>query len=442
MSSLELLGAKFVSKFLTMVFTAFFSVCSISGGVNKEPASAPEDFTPVLRFAVCSDVHLDGEEDQRNAKEFAQLFTQCYEYSEKHGVYKNLDAVMVCGDMTEWGREKEYQSYYKIVKENLREGTQMLECMGNHEFIEAREVEGIDPFKNYAEYVNEEFDTHTVINGYHFIGLSYSDKDENYDESKLSWLKAEIEKAIADTGDKPVFVFQHPHPALTVYGSINWGDLNIRKVLSKYPQVVNFSGHSHYNPIDPRSVWQGSFTALGTGAVTGLIGNTNYLDGGSSSTVESASYYIVEVDVQGNIKILTFDAHNDVFFPEGEIYLEEVHNSKNHIYTWKNMKSFDTKPSFPENSEITAEKNKDGEAVISFPDAKGYYDAVSYNIAVKDERGKTVYVSSVVSDYVVAEEDGMKVNLGALSDGKYTVTVEPVSPYAKTGEKIKGEIEI
>lgn len=442
MLTVKLFGAKVFSKFLTMVLTAFFSVCSFSAGVKKEPPSAPEDFTPVLRFAVCSDVHLDGEEEQRNAKEFAEMFTQCYEYSENDEAYQSLDAVMVCGDMTEWGREKEYQSYHKVVSENLRKGTQMLECMGNHEFIQAREEEGIDPFKNYAEYVNEEFDTHTVINGYHFIGLSYSDKDENYDDSKLTWLKEQIEIAIADTGDKPVFVFQHPHPALTVYGSINWGDLNIRKVLNKYKQVVDFSGHSHYAPTDPRSIWQGKFTAIGTGAITGLISNTNYLDGGSSSTVPSASYYIVEVDAEGSIRIKTFDAHNDVFFPEGEYYLTNVHESSSHLYTWGNMKSFDTKPSFPDGAEITAEKNEQGETLVSFPDAKGYYDAVSYNITVKNSDGKTVYASSVVSDYVTAVEDGMKVNVGVLAEGRYSVKAEPVSPYAKTGAKLTGEIEV
>ena len=50
------------SKIVTLVFSAFFSVSSIGSPIYKEPPKTPEDFTPVLRFAVCSDIHLSGEE--------------------------------------------------------------------------------------------------------------------------------------------------------------------------------------------------------------------------------------------------------------------------------------------------------------------------------------------------------------------------------------------
>ena len=168
---------------------------------------------------------LNGEDDDVNAKEFREFFSQSYDYSKKSDVYKNLDAVMICGDMTDWGREIEYAAFSRIISEECPDGTEMLVCMGNHEFIEERETEGINAFDNYRKYVYENVDTHEIINGYHFIGLSYSDKDENYSSEKIDWLKAELDKAVADTGDKPVFVFQHPHPTLTVYGSINWSEI-------------------------------------------------------------------------------------------------------------------------------------------------------------------------------------------------------------------------
>lgn len=437
----KLLGANAFAKLMTAFFTVFFAVFSVRAGINEEPPAVPEDFTPVLRFAVCSDVHLNGDENQKEAKEFRELFAQCYEYSKKSEKYKNLDAVMVCGDMTDWGREIEYQSFEKIVSESLKEGTELLACMGNHEFIEERETEGVDAFANYAEYINEEFDTHTVINGYHFIGISYADKDENFGE-KTEWLKEQLDIAVADTGNKPIFVFQHPHPALSVYGSINWADLKIRRVLSDYKQVVDFSGHSHYAPNDPRSIWQGKFTAIGTGAITGLIGNINYLDGGAGTTIPSASYHIIEVDADGNIRVQIFDAHNDVFFEGCDYYLEGVHNSKNHLYTWCNMKSLDTKPAFPENAEIKSTSNEQGETLISFPDAKGRFDAVSYNVTVKNSDGDAVYASSELSGYVTAVDDGISVNLGVLPEGQYTVRVRPVSPYTKIGKVLEGSFEV
>lgn len=427
------------SKFLSVVFSAFFSVSSLGSPICKEPPEAPDSFTPVIRFAVCSDIHLSGEEEDINEKRFRELFSEVSSYSNTHESYKGFDAVMVCGDMTEWGREKEYKAFREIIDEECPEETQMLVCMGNHEFIEQREGECEDAFVNYKKYVSESPDTHTVINGYHFIGLSYADSDENYGD-KTKWLDAEIKKAVADTGDKPVFVFQHPHPTMTVYGSINWSDLSIRTVLSKYPQVVNFSGHSHYNAADPRSIWQGSFTALGTGGLTGLIGNNNYVDGDAGTTIESASFYIVEADAEGNIRIQLYDLHNGTFYSEADYYLTDVADKKAHYYTWNNLKSFDTAPVFAE-GEITAEINENNETVISFPDAKGYYDAQSYTVTVTKGL-KTVYSKTVLSDYVHAVDDGKSVNLGVLESGTYKVKVVPMSPYSKTGCALSGEITV
>lgn len=433
----KLSASTFFGKFMTMLFTAFFSFFSFSSGINKLPPKTPEDFVPVLRFAVCSDVHLSGERDDANAEHFRDFFLQSYAYSKEHPLYNSLDAVMICGDMTEWGREKEYEMYAEIISEELKGDTVHLACMGNHEFIEERETEGINALDNYKKYVHDNTDTHEIICGYHFIGISYSDKDENFGKEKTQWLKQELDKAVKDTGDKPIFVFQHPHPTLTVYGSINWSDMEISSVLSKYPQVINFSGHSHYNSSDPRSIHQGSFTALGTGAITGLIGNVNYLDGNVGTTIPSSSFDIVEADAQGNVRIRVFDAQNRMFFEENDYYLPLGER----IYTWGNSKSLDTKPEFA-TGEITVSINEAGEAILSFPDAKGYYDAVSYNVTVKEKGIKTVYAQSVLSEYVHAVNDGMTVNLGKLEKGEYKVIVSAVSPYAKVSKPLTGAIEI
>ncbi len=423
-----------LSKIITLAFTALFSVYSFSGGICKNPPDAPEEFTPIVRFAVCSDIHLSGEANDINAKKFKNMFKTCYEYSENHSNYKNLDAVMVCGDMTEWGREIEYKSYSKIVSENVKDGTVMLECMGNHEFIEEREVEGVDAFVNYKKYVNEYTEIHKIINGYHFIGVSYSDKDENFGD-KTKWLKEQLDIAVADTGDKPIFVFQHPHPTLTVYGSVNWSEIDIRAVLEKYPQVVDFSGHSHYNPNDPRSVWQGSFTAIGTGALTGLMGNLNYISGDAYGSLDTGAYRIVEADKYGNIRIQLYDCVNNAFFEDSDVYLSDITNQSAHIYTWANMYSLDKAPQFSDDAKITLAVNDKGETIIEIPNAKGYFEAESYYVVVKSGL-KTVYAETVLSGYVVATDEKVYVNIGETNGERLAVKVTPVSPYGKLGKPI------
>ena len=81
------------------------------------------------------------------------------------------------------------------------------------------------------------------------------------------WAKEELKKAAEDDPTKPIFVQQHYHITNTVYGSDLWGTDVFTSILNKYPQVIDFSGHSHYPINDPRSIWQGRFTALGCGTL-------------------------------------------------------------------------------------------------------------------------------------------------------------------------------
>lgn len=428
-------------KVITFAFTALFSGYSVFGGLGKEPPETPADFEPVLRFTVCSDIHLGSEMEQTNSKRYVSLFEQSYEYSQNHNTYKKLDAVVVCGDFTDEGLEGEYKIFNKITSENVRLETKMLVCMGNHEFIESRNDDSVDPFENYYKYVSENTETHEVINGYHFIGFSYSDNDENFGD-KLKWLDSELKKATTENKNKPVFVFQHPHPTLTVYGSVNWGDIGVRSVLEKYPQVVDFSGHSHYASIDPRTVWQGSFTAVGTGALTGLMGNLNYISGDAYSQFDTSSYNIVEVDADGNIRMQVYDCQYDMFFENGDYYFKNPADRKNRIYNWGNMNSLDTAPQFPENSDVVIITSKDNETKLSFPDAVGYNPAESYNVTVS-LNGKIIYEQTVLSDYIVAKERNMIVNLGVLEEkGTYKIKIVPSSPYAKQGKALRSEFVI
>ncbi|MBR2789075.1 MAG: hypothetical protein IKD70_00450, partial [Eggerthellaceae bacterium] len=107
----------------------------------------------------------------------------------------------------------------------------------------------------------------------------------------------------------------------TVYGSSAWNTPDLTAVLSRYPQVVDFSGHSHYPIENPRSIWQGSFTALGTGSLTyfemGLtgvsdssifpVGNTGAYSMSKTGARDADECYIVEVDKYGAVRITGYE---------------------------------------------------------------------------------------------------------------------------------------
>lgn len=434
-----------LSKVITLAFTGFFSVYSLFTGVCATPPETPDEFTPVLRFAVCSDVHISQEEneetgetyiDEVNVEKFRRFYESAYEIAEQDEKYNKLDAVLVAGDMTGSGFADEYEVFMDITESNLKEGTEFVSCMGNHEFIAYRDNDATVAYDVYNQYVSSEVDTHTVINGYHFIAVSYDDNGDETFKTKTDWLKQQLDIAVADTGDKPIFVIQHPHPALTVYGSINWGNIEIRTVLEKYPQVVDFSGHSHYAANDPRSIWQGSFTAVGCSGITGAMGNLNYISGDQYGDGDSGAYWIAEVDADGNVRLRLYDIVSDMFFEEADYYLSDVSEKSSKIYNWLNMYTLDTKPAFPEGAEISVISNDDGTTEISFPEARGYFRAENYKVNVT--RGlENVYSSTVLSDYTRANDFTKNINLGELTEGTYNVIVKSYSPYAKSGETLR-----
>ncbi len=423
-------------KVITAGLSGLFGLSYLKNGGKYENKKAPADFTPVLRFAVCSDIHLNGEENQEAAIRFARLFEDMYAYSAKDSAYKKFDAVVVAGDFSGGGDAKQYEMYNRIIAENKRDETQILTILGNHEFIDYRDVDATVGYTVYKKYISEEVDTHTVLNGYHFIGVSYNDDGKKF-STKLGWLDAELKKAVAATPDKPVFVYQHPHPTATVYGSINWGTFEVRKVLQKYPQVFDFSGHSHYAPSDPRSVWQGSFTAVGCGSLAAFMGNLNYIDGDKDAPGKSGGFWMVEADAKGNVRMRLYDIENRVFFENIDYYFTDLAKPSKRTYTWAKQKAPDTAPAFPANAEVSAQRNENGNVILSFNSAKGFYEAENYKIVVFDNSKKIIWQNTVISDYVRATGDVTNANIGKLKAGSYTAIVTAYSPYAKKGDTLK-----
>lgn len=425
-NSARILLAKLIAYLYTVIslFTAGPSLAS-------QAPEVPEDFTPTMRFVICSDVHLNGDPTQAEASRLADFFETSYSYAESQS-YNKLDGVVVAGDFATNGKREEYQLFNKIVAENIKAGTQLITVSGNHEYIAYRDVDASEGEKVYLEEMGTAMDNHYIINGYHFISISYSDDGKTF-SAKKKWLANEIETAIADCGDKPIFVIQHPAPFGTIYGSINWGDFSISEVLNKYPQVIDFSGHSHYPVNDPRSIWQGSFTALGCGTLSyfeteldGIAGNFPY------NTDQAAQFYIVEADNEGNVYIQPYDLITHQFF--GNNYYLTGLAQKNYDYSYLKMKIRDTKPVF-ENTVVTVKKNDAGESVLTFTGASDKYVVESYKLNLT-KNGISVYSDNFSGKYMyLFEDDIYNINLGTLETGKkYTLSIVALNAYAECSD--------
>ena len=110
----------------------------------------------------------------------------------------------------------------------------------------------------------------------------------------LTWeeYEAKVAAACKATPDKPVFVVDHVPPSGTVYNSYNWGNASTRRVLNKYPQVVDFSGHVHGSLRNDLFIWQKEFTVINSGCLQvwhGLLA--------ASAPTRKQSFGVLTVDV-------------------------------------------------------------------------------------------------------------------------------------------------
>lgn len=426
-----------LAKFVSFIYSA---LCVASTGVSapSEMPKTPEDFTPTLRFMVCSDIHINGKEGQKEPLRFVDAVNTAYAYAQEQS-YSSLDAVCVAGDFTDEGTREQYDIFKECVAEAVKEPTELVVCAGNHEYIEWRENhEGGSAVAVpvFEEMLSRKTDNHIVINGYHFISVSPDDNGERF-YTKKKWLRAELDKAVADTGDKPVFVFQHPAPTATIYGSIHWGDISVSQVLNKYPQVIDFSGHSHYPINDPRSIWQGTFTALGSGTLSYFETELDYIAGNRPYDCENAAqFYIVEADKDGNVRILCYDLITHQFF-DREYYLTNLAD-RNYEYTYNKMKARDSVPVFADDVKIGVSVNESGETVLEFEGAKSSFVVESYKVSVAKNGIIKVADDNFSGKYMYLYMDDIyQVNLGKLESGKsYTAQIVALNAYSQTSKPL------
>lgn len=414
---------------LMSVLYMFLSVFMGGGIFRAELPKVPEDFTPVLRFAVCSDVHLTGDPGQDEAKRLEKLITFMNEYSDSQ-TYKGFDALCVAGDFANCGSDAEYDMFLQITSANLREGTQLLTCMGNHEFYSYTGTGDTAAAVRAYEAKFGSANTSVKINGYHFILCSFDEDGETFDD-RLPWLDSEISAAVRDTGSKPVFVFQHMHPHATVYGCFHWGDSSLPLVFLKYPQIIDFSGHSHYPINDPRSMSQLGYTAFGCGTLSYLCGDLDTRqDYYPQPSHEAAQFYIVEADEAGNVRVMPYDLLTDSFFAE-DYYLTGL-AKRNFQYSYLKMKLRDKAPVFPEDASFSTALNGNGDTVLTFTGATDNFIVESYKLSLS-QKLKTVYETSFGSKYpFLFEENVYTVNLGKLEAGQeYTVSIAAENAYAE-----------
>ena len=308
-------------KFTKPAFAALAGLCTVvslrATGLPEAYASMSENSTPplaepwvlmppVLSFSVISDVHCRAGTDDWGYPyrdvEAEQKFANALD--DLYAVNRRAAALVVVGDLTNTGLQGDYDSLHQVLRRSFYPRT-LLFGIGNHEFYsQFRTSDGklsketfpngvtdgmcIERFLNNTNAYNT--NPHNVyydrwVQGYHFVVLGseqfqlsparYTD-NAVLSAKQLEWLK---EKLLETPVNQPVFVFLHQPIPNTVAGSEHSGNKGtenlerLRTLLSQYPQVILFSGHSHRTfKNQPKTVVQDKFTMVNDSSVRNPAG--------------------------------------------------------------------------------------------------------------------------------------------------------------------------
>lgn len=430
-----------MKKILAVICSAVVLLCSVSCLVSAAEGAA---FTPVFRFVAASDTHVRDDNDV-NAERIGKMMSLAYSVADADPSYQNVDALLIAGDLTNDGTKTEFDKFSGAVRNALREGTQFLGVVAkNHDGYKMirKEMRAY-----YSSVTGNDADFHSVIGGYHFIGVSASTRNtEHYDSGQLKWLRQQLNEAVADDPAKPVFVMHHEHVRDTVYGSSafdGWGVTYFTNILKDYPQVVDFSGHSHYPLNDPRSIWQGAFTAVGTGAIyyaEFTVDKTrSYHPEGNG---EVATCWIVETDARNRIRLRGYDINAGECLCE--YILDDIANADARQYTPEQRKAASSAPEFDEGATISVTAEKARCSIVSpIAESTDGMPVVLYRAYAKDEHGTVAAESWTLPKYYQAgAQDSISLELNDLGAGEYTICVVAENAYGGRSEALETVVSV
>lgn len=404
-----------IAPFFLSVLIAYGSFVSIFANPK-----APEDtgiFTPVTRFVVTSDSHITTIGDVQSTR-LQKMIKLGYEIAEADEEYKKLDAVLIAGDVTDMGTKIAFGSIKAAIKPVLKGDTQFLATISTSH--DDRSI-GKASLELYTNLTGQETDFHRVINGFHFIGVSASPNEgEHYGEHQKQWLVEQLDAAVADDASKPIFVIQHEHISNTVYGSSDfegWGMSDFADILKNYPQVIDFSGHSHYPINDARSIWQGEYTAVGTGGLYYAEITVDDVKTVHPKGYRSAStFWVVEIDASNRIRMRAVDLLAQEYLCE---YILESPFERE--YTPEKQLERSKAPVFSENASIRLNSNK---IIFDAADSADGMPIFIYRAFAVDAEGNRIPVGKTVPKYYRYDVPStVKIELENLPEGEYTLEV-------------------
>ena len=428
-----------------LLFTCILITSLILPSAAQKKAAPTNEFVPVLRFIAASDTHIQ-DDNNIHAERVQKMLDYTYREARADKNHPTLDALLLCGDVTHDGTKTEFEKMKQTLDSAVKPETRILAVAAMaHDGYDMKRAEVRDAI---TMLTGNEADFHVVIGGYHFIGISVSDSFPlHYVDAQRTWLKEQLDAATAQNPQQPVFVMQHEHIYKTVYGSFpdeRWGLAYFKEVLEQYPQVVDFSGHSHYPLNHPNSVWQGAFTAVGTGAVKSTDFTVEDLRdiAQSPDNAKCSTFWIVEIDNANRMRLRGIDLLAEKVLCE--YLLENPANPANREMSDENKAAKSTAPVFAKGAAIKVKTVKGG-CTVTAPAAVSTdgFPIVLYRAFAKDASGKVITKTWTMPAYYLSDEQPeIALSLRGLGKGDYTVSVVAETAYGVQSAPLEKNITI
>lgn len=254
--------------------------------LNEKEVSANESVEDTaskkgITFGVLGDIH-------NNLDSFQEAIEDLYE------IDSGIDLLVLNGDTVDQGKEESYSSIKNLMSKNKELLPKIIiKNIGNHEFYDyeagTNSAEQVKTFINrYLEFAGEEKVYHDKwVGGYHFISLGSEDGNSKTNDSVRAFISDTQQKWLKDKlaekyeKGRPIFVFLHQH---LNNGNEGWIGVEqsseVRKILSKYPEVILFTSHTHSDLNNRSILLKQPFTMVHTGAISYTIVYGDNYEGG------------------------------------------------------------------------------------------------------------------------------------------------------------------
>ena len=421
---------------------------------NDTPAESQPDTQPpvaddgTIRFAVLSDVHIGKSNLPTDpADKFAAALDAI------HRLMVTPDAIVIAGDLTDLGTDAQYQEFNTVLWDHIPGDTAVCTVMGNHEYFR----DGVVRFGGEsAAFIKEcqdayrgvlgELHTDTVVEGMHIIGISPLNSAADY-TAATDYLCQHVRAAAAEDPSMPIMVFTHEgFGSLHATGGGRFGS-ELDKLMREFPQIIAFSGHTHYALNDPRMIRQNLITSIQTSTVGADFWNYSGMDPAQPDGRETASQgLLVEVSPDKAVTVTRYDFTHDTAIGEAWVIdIPAVVKSRD-AFTYTDARKDSAKaPVFAEGAKAEVNGITSYTATLTFP-AATLDDSVSdgcitaYRVEAKDAVSGAVYFSKSFpadSHMGSASKKQFTVELTGLGHGvDYTLTVTAESAWGKVSKPL------